>query len=74
VKNITIRFGARETTVELDDEGTVDDVLKEAAVKRQLRFGENVDALIEGVAVDTDHEPDDGDTIVLETRAAQKAA
>lgn len=73
--NITVRFGStNEITKEVRDGITVDQVLRDASFKAALGFGDNVQGLIDGAVQPGSNTLEDGDTLVVETRANSKAS
>lgn len=71
--NVTIRYGTDTMNKHYDSPPTVGQVLSSASVKAELGFGDNVRALVNGVAQDEATLVGDGSTIVVETRANSKA-
>ena len=71
---VTIRFGASNELSKSVPEGTtVGSILCDNNVKAVLGFGDNVQAVLDGV-VQRDSAPlADGDILVIETRANSKA-
>lgn len=71
---VTIRFGASNELSKAVPAGTtVGTILRDANVKAVLGFGDNVQAVVDGV-VQRDTAPlDDGDVVTVETRANSKA-
>jgi len=71
--NITIRYGTDSMNKQFDGTPTVSTVLHSASVKAQLGFGDNVRALVNGVALDEAAPVEDGSIVVVETKANSKA-
>lgn len=73
--SITVKYGlTRELTTEVAEGTTFRSIIADPTVKAVLKHPENVSAIINGDRMDLDNEPADGDVIVLEVQAAEKAA
>lgn len=72
---VTIKFGlTKELTTEVQEGASIRSIIGNASVKAVLGFPENVVPVIGGTTVSFDDTPSDGDVIVLERQAAEKAA
>ena len=72
---ITMRYGATAELVrEFAPGTTVQDLLSNPQVKTGLRLPENVAAVVDGRTLQPHDELNDGDVVVFEKQAAQKAA
>lgn len=71
---ITIRFGStNELTRTVNDRYTVGDVLNDSNIRAALGFGSNVQALVDGQVQNSSTRLEDGDLVVIETKANSKA-
>lgn len=71
---ITIRFGStNELTRTVNDRYTVGDVLNDSNIRAALGFGSNVHALVDGQVQNPSTRLEDGDIVVIETKANSKA-
>ncbi len=73
--SITVKYGlTRELTTEVAEGTTFRSIIADPTIKAVLKHPENVSAIINGDRQDLDAEVAEGDVIVLEVQAAEKAA
>jgi hypothetical protein len=73
MKKITIRYGIESITKEVSCSMTVGQVKTNPTFSAALGYGNNVDALINGVSVPNEAIVPDGATVVIETACNSKA-
>lgn len=69
---ITIIHGTRTTTVDASDVTDVASILTSDSLKGVLRFGDNVEAIIDGRTASLGDPLADGDEVVINTKAHSK--
>ncbi len=69
----TVSYGLDQHTKTVSNNPTVGDVISDPNLRAVLGYGDNVRALVNGVEMSTNTTVPDGCTLVLETRANQKA-
>lgn len=72
--NVTIRFGAGEVTLPFSAGSTAGSVLADGRVKAALGFGDNTQAVQDGVVLRPGTPLEANDVITVETKANQKAS
>lgn len=71
---ITLKYGlTKEVTREISPNATVSQVLADPNNKAILGYPENVTAVVDGVSLGANDNFGDGDVVILEKQAAQKA-
>ena len=71
---VTVKYGiGNEVIKEYEDGITIQDVLGDTDVRAQLGFGTNVNTLVNDEYADPSYELEDGDVLIIEQRASQKA-
>lgn len=73
MKNITIKYGVDSINKQVDASFTIGDLKEDDAIRAGLGYGDNVNALINGVAQCDDVLISDGAIVTIETAANQKA-
>ena len=72
--SITVKYGiGNEVTKEYEEGVTIQDVLNDANLRAQLGFSTNVNTLVNDEYADPSYELEDGDVLIIEQRASQKA-
>lgn len=71
--NIKVIYGTEEATIVLPKGSTVNDAIKNNNVKEDLQYGESIRVLLDGAEVDGCTPLRNGDELVVETKANQKA-
>lgn len=72
---VTLKYGlTKEITTEVSDGTSIAQIINDPNNRAVLGLPENVKAVIDGQTVDLDAELSDGDVVVLERQAAEKAA
>ena len=70
---LTIRYGADEVTKNFDSPQTVGDIKDDDNIRAALGFGDNVNALVGGVAQNDATTLPEGAVVTIETAANTKA-
>jgi hypothetical protein len=73
MKNITIRYGSDIREVTVESSTTVAQLLADSTNRVVLGYGDNVQALIGGIAQPGDVVVPSGSTVVIENKANSKA-
>ena len=72
---VTLKYGlTKEITTEVSEDSTIAQIIGNANNKAVLGLPETVKAVIDGQTVDLNEKLSDGDVVVLERQAAEKAA
>lgn len=73
--SVTLKYGlTREVRTEVEDGTTIRTVLSNTGYRATLGLPEKVSAVIDGTTVGLDETLADGDVVVFERQAAEKAA
>lgn len=71
----TVKYGLLGSVTNECEEGTtVGELLRSPAIRGALGYGENIQAVIRGQVVSMNEEVQHGDEILVEKKAAEKAA
>jgi hypothetical protein len=73
MKNITIKYGVDSITKQVDAGFTIGDLKGDDGIRAGLGYGDNVNALINGVAQGCSTVIPDGAVVTIETAANTKA-
>lgn len=74
MKTIKVQYGLDQISRNVSDNATVRELVCDPRNKTMLGYGDNVRVIISGVPVSLDAQPYNGQTVIVETAANQKAA